>query len=191
MGKTFRGLFPFETRQKIRRATLQRLCPQGKQRRTRTPAAPLPAGQGSGRKEGSVLSRAGCVPATGWRTVVREQQAQHILSGGGAPLAPQGQAAPRKGSAAQRLGRAKARPRKGSAAQRLGRAKARSPARPKLKARNPRDLYCAPAGILDGIFGPRTHPWAAAAHVELLQDGKRVALVRQRKRYRAMMNPAF
>ena len=40
-----------------------------------------------------------------------------------------------------------------------------------LKNRNFHDLYCVPAGILDGIFGSRTHPWAIA-YVKLLQDGE-------------------
>ena len=40
-----------------------------------------------------------------------------------------------------------------------------------LKNRNFHDLYCVPAGILDGIFGSRTHPWAAA-YVKLLQNGE-------------------
>ena len=41
MGETFRNPAFFPRHAMIRRATLQRLCPQGKQRRPRTPAAPL------------------------------------------------------------------------------------------------------------------------------------------------------
>ena len=41
MCETFRNPAFFPRHAMIRRATLQRFCPQGKQRRTRTPAAPL------------------------------------------------------------------------------------------------------------------------------------------------------
>ena len=50
-----------------------------RQNTVRHSVAPLPAGQGSGRKEGATsFLRVRCVSATGWHAAVKEQQAQYV-----------------------------------------------------------------------------------------------------------------
>ena len=63
MGRTLRGLAFSATRQNTVRHSV----------------APLPAGQGSGRKEGATsFLRVRCVSATGWHAAVKEQQAPNF-----------------------------------------------------------------------------------------------------------------
>ena len=96
MGKTPRKkLFPVN-RPKSGAPLCSAFAPQGKQRRTRTPAAPLaPTGQGSGRKDA-----AASFPPCEMRVCDRmarggERTANpYFIPGDGAYLAPQGQAAP-------------------------------------------------------------------------------------------------